>query len=312
MKKLLSLIFGATLALSPVVSTLDAYQNNDIATHLLLKGETKGIPARLTFDPTNIVTNFDDFLIYFDSFILYDEYLEKGYEHDMSENNNSYINNNYQAFFNNKTGILKALTSELLYSQEIESYHNTYKNNSPNEQTFSTQSFSKTISNSTSFSFKMNQEIELKTSVKIPFISESELNIKLGFEQQWNDTKTDSITRTIPSQQVKVNPHSETTVRYLVKETKYHVKGMASYTVNLNDRIYFLPLIKNGQKFLPSFTIKQIISKLEVDGFGDKIKNTSKEFSVIKTDNPNNPSQVTLNLPVEWEIEGSELDVEFD
>ncbi|WP_400254773.1 hypothetical protein [Spiroplasma endosymbiont of Cleonymus obscurus] len=53
--------------------------------------------------------------------------------------------------------------------------------------------------------------------------------------------------------------------------------------------------------------------KLLVDnGYKEQLKIGSNTYSIISTDNPDNPKTVFLNLPISWDSQGGKLNVTFD
>lgn len=236
---------------------------------------------------------------------------EKGYEIDVSMP--TLVQGVYDKYFNSKQGTLKIIKSIPKEENTLETFENTYSNNSDNEQTYSTQSYSKAITNTHTFSWKVTEKVSVKTKAKIPFIGESEVNVEVGGEQQGTDTKTTTETLTSPSQPFKVKAHSLGTALYTIKQGIYQNEGKISYPVNLDDTItssYYWSDTSVWSK--TDFKVKDLIKLLVDHGYSDQLKMDADTYSIISTDNPDNPKTIFLNLPVSWESQGGKLNVTFD
>lgn len=227
---------------------------------------------------------------------------------------NGLVQSAYTKFFNNKNkGTIKLIKTIPKEENVLETFENSYSNNSDSEQVYQTQSYSKDITNTSTFSWKLSEKVSIKTSWKIPFIGAEEINVELGAEQQWTNTKTTTEKITNPNQPFKVKPHSLGTVLYTIKQGIYKNEGKINYSVNLNDTIassYYWS--ESGTWTKVDYTIKDIIKLLVEHGYKDQLKMDFDSYSIISTNNPDNPKNVFLNLPISWQSEGGKMNVTFD
>lgn len=209
--------------------------------------------------------------------------------------------------------------------QILWTFSDTFTNNSKYEQIYNTESYSKTVSNSHSFSIKLSekisQKINIKSKFKIPFIdSVPEVGIEMGTEssseQQWSETITEQVTVTAPSQAIKTSPNSILNVLYIIKQGVYDSKGIINFEVkNINEKIFNIPrfyFTETGDYINVSwsmFSISDIINVLKDGGYTNQIKNNSHKYSIITIDNPEEPNRVYLNLPITWQSQGSKIEV---
>lgn len=223
------------------------------------------------------------------------------------------VQNVYDTYFNDQTGSLYSLKMTPKDEKVVQTFKNDYTNNTPNEQTYYTQSYSETITNTHTFSWKLTEEVSAKASFKVPLVGDTEFSVKVGSEQQTTDSTTTSQTLTNPSQPFKVSPKSLGTALYVIKQGTYHNEGLVRFKVNLDDNIggsYYWG--HTGEWWQAGSTIRELISILNKNGYANQIKNTSTKFSVLSTDNPNNPTTASLNIPVSWDSQGGKLSVTFD
>ncbi|PED40792.1 ETX/MTX2 family pore-forming toxin [Bacillus cereus] len=121
-------------------------------------------------------------------------------------------------------------------------------NNSNQEQTLSTNSFSKTISNSitnaTTHGFKFGSKVSSK--FQIPLVGETavELNTEYNFSDTTNETKSVSHTYTAGPQNIKVPANSavEVIVKLDAAKIKGNVKLLTEMTGKSNTHLFY----KNG------------------------------------------------------------------
>ncbi len=221
------------------------------------------------------------------------------------------VQNVYDKYINYHTGSLYSQKMIAIDEKVVQTFSNTYTNNSTKAQTFYTQSYSETITNQHSFSWKMTEKLATKASFTVPFVGGTDFTAEVSSEQQTSNTITETQTLTNPSQPFIVSPNSLGTALYVIKQGSYHNEGMIRFNIsNLNDRItgsYYWGW--TGEWWETGMTFKDLILLLAKNGFADQIKNTSTNFSIISTDNPSNPTSATLNLPVTWNSQGGKLDV---
>lgn len=224
------------------------------------------------------------------------------------------VQKTYDKFINFHTGSLYSQKMIPIDEKIVETFQNTYTNNASSPQTFYTQSYSQTITNTYSFVWKMTEKISAKASFNVPFVGGTDFTAEISSDQQTTNTVTEAQTLTNPSQPFIVKPKSVGTALYIIKQGTYHNEGLIRFNVNnLNDKItgsYYWG--STGEWWEASMSIKDLILLLSKNGFAEQIKNTSTNFSIISTDNPNNPTSATLNLPVSWNSQGGKLDITFN
>lgn len=221
----------------------------------------------------------------------------------------------YQEFFTNKKGKLVSLNMESRDEIILQTFDNDYANESPNEQIFKTQEYQKTITNTHSFSISLLEKASFKTSFKVPFVSNTEINVEVISDQKWNDITTSSEKLVYPSQEFKVSPFSYAKATYIIKQGTYDNDGVISFSVDLSDYFDFPMMAKDNDgsntNYWVRFTMRDIIDSLNDLGLGNKIKMDLNQYSIITTDNPKKPTKAYLNLPISWESQGGKLDVKF-
>ncbi|MBP1524960.1 MAG: ETX/MTX2 family pore-forming toxin [Spiroplasma ixodetis] len=217
------------------------------------------------------------------------------------------IQKEYDKYFTGKEGTLKPIKTVAKDENIVDSFQDIYTNSSNTEQIYQTQSQSKTITNTNTFSWKTLEKIgvKVKAEFKIPWVGKSdvETSAEFGSEQQGTKTTTDSETLTNTSQSFKLKSHSIGTVLYTIKQGTYHNEGKISYPVNLTDTIsssYYWS--QTGQWSKSEYTIKDLIKLLVDNGYKEQLKIGSNTYSIISTDNPDNPKTVFFNSIVTIEM----------
>ncbi|HDR4874858.1 TPA: ETX/MTX2 family pore-forming toxin [Bacillus cereus] len=124
----------------------------------------------------------------------------------------------------------------------------TLTNNSDQEQTLSTNSFSKTITDSvttsTTHGFKIGEKTTGKISLPIGELAQ-EVSLEYNFSSTGSQTKTESYTYTATPQNIKVKPHSSVEVIVILKKVK------ATGKVNLNTKMSGNVMYNHVYKALP-------------------------------------------------------------
>lgn len=291
MKKLLYMITAATVLASSTTSIL-TYHTNSTAK---ITANTK-VYAPDTVE--NIIKSINN------------TYNVQWVKNNAAPKMENLVANVYNKYVNHHKGSLYSQKTIATNEKIVATFSNSYTNNSPRQQRFYTQSYSETITNQYSFSWKMAEKVAAKASFTVPFVGGVELTAEISSEQQTTTSITQAQTLTNPSQPFIVGPKSLGTVLYIIKQGTYHNEGTIRFNISLDDKItgnyYWGP---TGEWWETSMSIRNLILLLSENGFADQIKNTSTNFSVISTNDPNNPSSATLNLPVTWDSEGGKLDI---
>lgn len=230
----------------------------------------------------------------------------------------------YKNFINNKQGnvhLLKMIPKEEIM---LQNFNNTYINSTSNKQTFQIQEYSRTITNTHSFSVSLTESItntvSISASFKTPLVdSEIKDELTMGFSdsQEWTETISSSEILTNPSQSFIVNPYSIGRASYIIKQGTYYNEGVIRFPINLSDQI-LIPIFSNFPASFPESYfhlnnfLEFIIPTLKA-GYADQMRMDSNKYSLISLENPENPEsgEIYLNLPISWESQGGELEVNF-
>lgn len=217
----------------------------------------------------------------------------------------------YNTYFADKTSTLRALKTELTDEIIEETFTDTYVNRTPNKQTFQTHAYSREVSNTTSFTIQLQEEVDVSVSTNFMFGGAS-INASLSSTQAWTNSQSTTQTVTAPSQEFVVDAHSTGTAVYNVMSNQYDVTAALSVRLPLETAMWTsLAIPDSPGPAYASYTLREIIGFLNEAGYGDMMRTESEEFCVITTDNPDKPSMVSLNLPANYVTEGGKLDVDF-
>lgn len=201
----------------------------------------------------------------------------------------------------------------------IKNYENTYINHSNLPQKRLTQSRTETISETHSFSVTLSERISTSAGVKIsgkirvPIAEiKEELEIKFGVESKseksWNESKTTTISETVPSQEILQNPHTTLHVNYKVSQGTWDYNAITRFKIDdMENNLFRIPLFYFSEKgtinyiVWNNYSIKETLEILKEYGYSDQLNlDQKREYSIISVDNIENPKKIFVNLPITW------------
>lgn len=293
MKKLLYFISATTIFCGTAISTTNYYS---------IKLQANNVIWYAPNSMENLINDIDNAVgdVNWVSRNDYDTSMEK------------HVQEQYDKFISNNEGIVTSVMVPVKVDSTIVYVGaNKFTNNTSLVQTFLTLAYSLDINNLQSFtSYLPEKNAVVDTSFKVPFINDLQFNAKLTSTSKWTGTQITEETLANKSQSIEVPPKSKVMVDILFKQETYHNKGLISFKVDLDDTISSLYYFDDNHNWATTnFTMKEIIEILVQHGYGEQIKNTSSEYSIISTDDPVNPSEVNLNLPVSWETQQGKIEV---
>ncbi|WP_346350294.1 ETX/MTX2 family pore-forming toxin [Spiroplasma endosymbiont of Calodromius spilotus] len=217
----------------------------------------------------------------------------------------------FDALTNNNTGNLYTKNMIAISDNVVQTFEGNYTNNSSSFQTFQTQSYSKTIGNTNSFTISLSESVSFETSFKFLFFNSS-INVDINSNQEWNKTTTTEETVSAPSQSFIVSPHSKGTAQYIIRQGTYNSSGVIRYFKPLDFKLWS-PNFKDiyGNTWSSNTTLTNMIKRIG-SKYGDMLAMDYKGNSILSTDNINNPTVIIFNIPITWNSQGGKLDVTFD
>lgn len=206
-------------------------------------------------------------------------------------------------YMKDKVGDIHELETKIDLVSTIQKIQGTFINKTPIKQTFLTQQYEETWTNAATFSSGTKEKQGFEATFKPPWddIVGGKYSITISQENKSGGATTTKETQLFWRQTINVEPNSQKETKLVLKKGISFNKGMISYEVNLNDTIGGTYFWSGGEWGANDFTIKEILEFLHYMGYGKLIRNTTKRFSVIKTDNPLNPTWATLNVPFDWQ-----------
>lgn len=214
----------------------------------------------------------------------------------------------YDRMYGGKLAPLTILTMDPMDETIDRSFQDVYTNNTPNKQTFQTHSYSQEITNTSTFNVQLRESVSASFSASFIFGSTT-IKADLSSTQAWTNTQSVLEIVSAPSQPFVVDPYSRGIASYVIKTGTYNVTTAAHISFPLNTLMFARSIVGSAAGVL--YSLKEIISFLNDAGYGNMIRNDSKEFSIITTDNPNNPTSVSLNFPIDYISKGGKMEVEF-
>lgn len=240
----------------------------------------------------------------------------------------NYVPDYYESAFNGKKGVIRSWEMKAIDDEQVLfTFNDTFSNNSSYEQIYNTESYSREIVNTHTFSMSIT-EITSKTtniggSFTIPFLNSGiggeakhEMHYELQNNKQWSDSEEEAIIVTAPSQAIKTSAHSVLRVSYVVKQGIYNSRGVVNFEVeDLEKETFNIPHFffkEDGSFDYVTWEMKsvlEIIDAFKKTGYIDQFKNNSTKYSVITMDDIENPTKIYLNLPISWKSQGGQIQV---
>jgi len=216
----------------------------------------------------------------------------------------------YKQLTNNKTGSLYTKNMIAISDNVVQTFENNYINNTSSSQTFQTQSYSKTVGNTNSFTISLNESVSFNTSFKFLFWNSS-IDVNINSTQTWDKTTTTEETVTAPSQSFIVGPNSKGTAQYIIRQGTYKSNGIIRYYLPSDFKLWS-PNWKglDGKTWSSSTTLTNMIKRIGTK-YSDMVSMDYKGNSILSTDNVNNPTVIIFNIPINWNSQGGKLDVNF-
>lgn len=134
----------------------------------------------------------------------------------------------YNNFLINRTGSLYTKNMTAISDNVVQTFENNYINKTSSSQTFQTQSYSKTIGNTNSFTISLNESASFETSFNFLFWNSS-INVNINSSQTWDKTTTTEETVTAPSQSFIVGSNSKGIAQYIIRQGTYKSDGIIRY-----------------------------------------------------------------------------------
>lgn len=233
----------------------------------------------------------------------YTETIEKG------------VQDKYKEFFGSKVLALSELSTTPAGEVIEEEFKDVYKNNTPNPQTFQTQSYSKEISATSEFSIQISESVSVSVDTAFIFAGAT-ITASISSSQTWTSSTTTTETVTVPSQSFTVEPFSQGIATYSISSNLYHNRGMLRSEISLNNsdnQFYTRRHFRGGSTKITRYpyTYQQVIDGLKESGYGDLIKLDSPEFSIFSVDDVEYPTKAYFNIPITWTTKTGKMSVRF-
>ncbi|WP_253301343.1 ETX/MTX2 family pore-forming toxin [Spiroplasma endosymbiont of Phyllotreta cruciferae] len=211
----------------------------------------------------------------------------------------------------NKTGNLYTKNMTAISDNVVQTFEDNYTNNSSSSQTFQTQSYSKTIGNTNSFTISLNESVSFNTSFDFLFFNSS-INVDMNSSQTWDKTTTTEETVTAPSQSFIVSPNSKGTVEYIIRQGTYNSNGIIRYYEQLDFKFASPYWKTKGGKEV--YSLINLVDMIKIIGtkYRDMLSMDYKGNCVWSVDNVDNPTVIIFSIPITWNSQGGKLDVTFD
>ncbi|WP_368486688.1 ETX/MTX2 family pore-forming toxin [Spiroplasma sp. DGKH1] len=228
-----------------------------------------------------------------------------------------FINNNLTSakyiasLLQSTTGYAEAYYTKALNSNVIETFDDTYTNNTNNNQKIKTQSYSKTITNTTSWSITGGTKTKITEKVNFIFF-EGKISAELDISGGYTNTTTETETVEAPEQEFILPANKTGVVTYIIEEGTYQSDGRIRFFVSPDTLIWTSTWEDSagGQHSAP-FNLRGLVEYFKSHGYGKYFLNNYQGDSVITVDNLDNPQKISLNLPISWVSKGEKISVEY-
>lgn len=214
--------------------------------------------------------------------------------------------------YNNKIGLLETKNKEKINVLNSRVWGHTFTNSSNSEQTFSTQAYEKTITKTSTWTIS----VSLKESLKFDFFV-GEGSVEFTVTGGYTNTKTETETLKLPSQNFKIKPNSVADVNVILEKATYKSTGIVKFEVDMSKELDFGPYTSKcnniEEKHTTSIlTVKEFIDILWKHNYDDYLKhNDNNTNSIFTVDNIENPTRAYFNIPITWDWSGNNLIVNF-
>lgn len=292
MKKLLPLISSAFLISAPIGSLIQ---------NLNFTNQNNAIWLAPT-SMLNLVKGINNAM-------AHDWNVENSWWNEIPENRSE---ENYRKFIEGKSGFIEEKTRTILKENLIQNFDHKYENSTPNKQTFQTQSYQKKVTNTSTIAINFQEQIKNSLKISVVF-GDNTLEVSFTSQQTWTNTVSVEETLTAPSQSFIVDPYSIGMATYTIKESLDDVKGIIRFFVPLDGKLDSSKWRNPNnhtinQGYLP---FRDLVRELNAAGYGELLKMNATNFSIISADNPSNPTQISINIPIEWQDKTNHLNVKF-
>lgn len=297
MKTLLAILGSMSVGISPAIATIST-------TPAYNKNSGTQAESELWKEPTSMQAIQEGINNHYQSINSIQQW---------TESIQSRVQKNYDLYVANTSSQLTVLKMEPISESVDNTFQDVYNNNTPNKQTFQTQSYSKEITNTATFNIQLQDKVAVSVSASF-FFANISVGVDFSSTRAWTDTQTAKETITAPSQSFTVDPYSRGIASYVIKSGTYNVTGAVRVNLPLDTLMWtslIAPDFPGDEEHNYSYTLREVVGFLNEAGYGDMIRMDSDKFTTISTDNPENPTMVSLNLPVNYVSRGGKLEVNF-
>ncbi|WP_368486689.1 ETX/MTX2 family pore-forming toxin [Spiroplasma sp. DGKH1] len=212
-------------------------------------------------------------------------------------------------FIANKTGIVSVYDFHPINSNVVETFSSSFSNTSDLSQTFKTQSYSKSVTNTISYYIEVGVKISGSFNFSV-FWTTTSVDVEVDLSGKYSHTTTTTEKVTAPSQTVTVNPHSNLDVTYIIEQGSYGANGRIKFYLPL-DTIFYGSLMSDG--YTHGYNIKNLAHILAYeDGYGKYLQEDYNGDSALTVDDIANPKHVSLNLPISWTSQGGAFTISYN